>query len=51
MYVCQFNNQTPKNIIALVSKGLAAANNVLYCFNLLPAESAGWIPFKQTHNT
>jgi hypothetical protein len=46
-----FNNQTPKNITALANQGVAAANNVLYCFNLLLAESAGWIPFKQAHNT
>jgi hypothetical protein len=49
--VCWFNLQTFKNIIALTDQSLAAANNVLYCFGLLPAESAGRVPFKQTHDT
>jgi hypothetical protein len=39
----------PKNVVALMSRRLAAANNVLHCFGLLPAESAGWIPIKQAH--
>jgi hypothetical protein len=30
-----------------MSQHLAAADNVLYCFGFLPAESAGGIPFKQ----
>jgi hypothetical protein len=49
--VCWFNHQAPKDIIASASQCLAAACNMLYCFNLLPAESAGRIPFKQTHST
>jgi hypothetical protein len=32
------------------SQRLAAANNILHCFGLLPAESAGWIPVKQAHS-
>jgi len=35
----------------LTSQRLAAANNVLHCFSLHPAESADWIPIKQAHNT
>jgi hypothetical protein len=50
-YVCWFNNQTPKDIIVLASQCLAAADNMLYCFDPLPAESTGTIPFKQTHST
>jgi hypothetical protein len=46
--VCWFNRQAPKDIIALASQCLAVARNMLYCFYLLPAESAGWIPFWQT---
>jgi len=26
------------------------ADNMLHCFSLNPAESAGWIPIKQAHN-
>jgi hypothetical protein len=37
----------PKDIVALTSQCLAATNDTLYCFSLLPAESAGRIPFKQ----
>jgi hypothetical protein len=33
----------PKDVIALTSQCLAAADNMLHCFSLLPAESAGWI--------
>jgi hypothetical protein len=51
MYDCRFNQQAPKDIIALTSKRFAAAGNMQYCFNLLPAESAGRVPFKQTHST
>jgi hypothetical protein len=35
-----------KTLVALTSQRLAAANNMLHCFGLLPAESAGWIPIK-----
>jgi hypothetical protein len=49
MYVDWFNHQAPKEIMALMSQCLEAASNMLYCFNLLPAESTGRIPFKQTH--
>jgi hypothetical protein len=41
--------QLPKNVVALTSQRLAAAHNILHCFSLLPAESAGWIPIKQAH--
>jgi hypothetical protein len=40
----------PKNVVALTSQRLAAANNMLHCFGLLPAESAGWIPIKLAHS-
>jgi hypothetical protein len=46
-YFFRFNKQIPKNIIALTSQRLAAASNVLHCFGLLPAESAGWVSIKQ----
>jgi hypothetical protein len=46
-YFFWFEKQIPKNIVALTSQRLAAANNMLHCFSLLPAESAGWIPIKQ----
>jgi hypothetical protein len=36
--------------MALTSQRLAAADYMLHCFSLLPAESAGWIPIKQAHN-
>jgi hypothetical protein len=35
------------DIIALTSQSLAAADNVLYCFGLLPAESAGRVTIEQ----
>jgi hypothetical protein len=50
-YVCWFNNQIPEDVITLASQCLAAADNMLYCFDLLPAESTGRIPFKQTYGT
>jgi hypothetical protein len=40
----------PKDVIALTSQCLAAANNMLHCFSLLPAESACWIPIKGAHS-
>jgi hypothetical protein len=40
----------PKTL-ALMSQHLAAAGNMLHCFSLHPAESAGCIPIKQAHNT
>jgi hypothetical protein len=45
-----FDKQIHKNVVALTSQCLAAANNMLHCFYLLPAESAGWIPIKQAHS-
>jgi hypothetical protein len=45
-YFFWFDKQIPKNV-ALTSQRLAAANNMLHCFGLLPAESAGWIAIKQ----
>jgi hypothetical protein len=44
------DKQIPKNIIALTSQRLAAADNMVHCFSFLPAESAGWIPIKQARN-
>jgi hypothetical protein len=49
-YFFWFDKQIPKNAVALTSQRLAAANNMLHCFSLLPAESAGWIPIKQVHS-
>jgi hypothetical protein len=46
-----FDIRIPNDIKALTTQHLAAADNVLHCFNLLPAESAGRIPFKQSHAT
>jgi hypothetical protein len=46
-YFFWFEKRIPKNVIALTSQRLAAANNILHCFGLLPAESAGWISIKQ----
>jgi hypothetical protein len=42
--------RVPKEVITLTSQCLAAANNMLYTFSLLPAKSAGWIPIKQAHS-
>jgi hypothetical protein len=50
-YVCRFKDKISKNIIALTSQSLAAANNVLYCFNVPPAEPAEGIPYEQTLST
>jgi hypothetical protein len=44
------DKQIPKNVVALTSQRLAAANNMFRCFGLLPAESAGWIPMKRAHS-
>jgi hypothetical protein len=45
-YFFWFDKQIPKNVVALTIQRLATANNMLHCFGLLPAESAGWIPIK-----
>jgi hypothetical protein len=45
-----FDKWIPKNIIALASQRLAAAEDMLHCFTLLPAKSEGRIPFKQAHD-
>jgi hypothetical protein len=49
-YFFWFHNRFPKNIIALSSQCLAAADDMLHCFNLHPAKSAGWIPTVQAHS-
>jgi hypothetical protein len=36
--------------MALMSQRFAAADDMLYCFGLLPAKSAGWISIKQAHS-
>jgi hypothetical protein len=46
-----FDIRIPKEIKALTTQHLAAADNVLHRFNILPAESAGRIPFKRLHGT
>jgi hypothetical protein len=33
-----------------MNQHLTAANNMLHCFSLHPAKSAGWIPIKQAHD-
>jgi hypothetical protein len=48
-YIFWFDKQIPKNAVPLTSQRLAAANNMLHCFSLLPTEFAGWIPIKQAH--
>jgi hypothetical protein len=48
--ICWFDKWVPKDIIALASQRLAAADNMLHCFSLLPAASAGRIPFTQAHD-
>jgi hypothetical protein len=46
-YIFWFDKQIPKNTAALTSQRLAAANNMLHCFSLLPAESVGWLHIKE----
>jgi hypothetical protein len=46
-YIFWFDKRVSKDITALTSQCLAAANDMPHCFSLLPAESAGWIPIKQ----
>ena len=46
-----FNKWFPKDIVALTSQRLAAAGDMLHCFSLFLAESAGWIPTKQAHDS
>jgi hypothetical protein len=48
-YIFWFDKRIPKDIKALTSQSFAATDNMLHCFSLLPAESAGRIPFKQAH--
>jgi hypothetical protein len=50
-YIFWSDRPVPKDVIALISQRLAAANNMLHCFSLLPAKSARWIPIKQAHST
>jgi hypothetical protein len=49
LYILRFDNQIPKYIEAPESIHLATTNNMLHCLGLLSAESAGRIPFEQTH--
>jgi hypothetical protein len=49
-YIFRFDKPVPKDVIALTSQRLAAANNMLHCSSLLPAESAGWIPIEQARS-
>jgi hypothetical protein len=48
-YFFWFEKQIPRNVVALTSQRLAAAINMLHCFGLIPAVSAGWIPIEQAH--
>jgi hypothetical protein len=50
LYIFWFDKRVPKDVIALTSQCPAATGNVLHCFSLYPAESAGWIPTKQAHS-
>jgi hypothetical protein len=50
-YIFWFNKQLPKNVVALTSQCIAAASDMLHCFSLHLAESAGWIPTKQARNS
>jgi hypothetical protein len=45
-YVFWFDNLIPKDIEAPTSQHLAVTDNLLHCFGILPAESAGRIPLK-----
>jgi hypothetical protein len=49
-YIFCFNKQIPKNVVALTSQRLTAANTMLHTSSLLSAESAGWIPIKQANS-
>ena len=46
-YIFWFNKQLPKDVAVLTSQCLTAAGDVLHCFSLHLAESAGWISTKQ----
>jgi hypothetical protein len=45
-----FNKQVPKDFAGLMTQHITAAHNMLHCFRLLSAESAGIITFKQPHD-
>jgi hypothetical protein len=49
-YLFWFKNWITKNIIVLSCQCLAAAGDMLHCFSLQPAKSAGWIPNVQAHS-
>jgi hypothetical protein len=51
VYIFWFHKRFPKKVVALSSQCLAAASNMLHCFSLHLAESAGWISTKQAHNS
>jgi hypothetical protein len=36
--------------MALTTQRLATEDNMMHCFSIHPAESAGWIPITQAHN-
>jgi hypothetical protein len=43
VYIFWFKKRFPKHVVALWSRCLAAASDMLHCFSLHPAESAGWM--------
>jgi hypothetical protein len=49
-HIFWFSKQLPKELIALASQRLAATNNLVHCFSLHPAKTAGRISIKQAHN-
>jgi hypothetical protein len=49
-YIFWFDKRVPKDVMALTSQCVAAANSSLHCFSFLPAESAGWIPIEQARS-
>jgi hypothetical protein len=49
--LCPLDRQTDTHTRYIAdSQCLAATNDMLCCFSLLPAHSASRIPFKQTHS-
>jgi hypothetical protein len=48
-YIYRFDNRIPKDTEVPASNPLATTNNMLYCLNLLSAESEDGITFEQTH--
>ena len=50
-YIFWFNKRFPKDDVALTNQRLESAGDVLHCFSLHLAKSAGWISTKQAYNS